>query len=179
MQSSPGAIIQATGKASCRYSHASRNPRTHCRPRRRLRVSLIVTSPVAGLQQADTVERDGKRAVVERSLAASYSPVLPGDEARYRAFRASWLGNDPGSFAAIKRMIANTEMDRDFARIRCPTQVIAGTHDQLRPPEAVEPIARAIPGARYRVLETGQFMAVQTPQPVADAFAAFLAEVGN
>ena len=76
-------------------------------------------------------------------------------------------------------MIANAEMDGDFARIRCPTLVIAGTHDLLRPPEAVERIARAIPGARYRVLETGHFMAVQTPRPVADAFAAFLAEVGS
>ena len=150
--------------------------------------ALIVTSPAtglagerraAGLRRADTVERDGMRAVVEASLAASYPPVLRGDEARYRAFRARWLGNDPGSFAAINRMIANAEMDSDFARIRCPTLVIAGTHDRLRPPEAVEPIARAIPGALYRVLETGHFMAVQTPQPVADAFAAFLAEVGT
>ena len=66
-------------------------------------------------------------------------------------------------------MLADTEMDGDFARIRCPTLVIAGTHDRLRPPEAVEPIARAIPGARWRVIETGHFMAVQTPQPVADA----------
>ena len=140
--------------------------------------ALIAMSPAtglagerraAGLQRADAVERDGMRSVVEASLAASYPPVLRGDEARFRAFRARWLGNDPSSFAAISRMLADTEMDGDFARIRCPTLVIAGTHDRLRPPEAVEPIARAIPGARWRVIETGHFMAVQTPQPVADA----------
>src|SRR5712692_3692986 len=47
----------------------------------------------AGLQRADAVERDGMRSVVEASLAASYPPVLRGDEARFRAFRARWLGN--------------------------------------------------------------------------------------
>jgi 3-oxoadipate enol-lactonase len=150
--------------------------------------ALIITSPAtglagerraAGLQRADTVERDGMRAVVEASLAASYPPVLRADEARYCSFRARWLGNDPGSFAAINRMIANAEMEGDFAKIRCPTLVIAGTHDGLRPPEAVEAIARAIPGARYRVLETGHFMAVQTPQPVADAYAAFSPRSGT
>jgi 3-oxoadipate enol-lactonase len=149
--------------------------------------ALIAMSPAtglagerraAGLQRADAVERDGMRSVVDASLAASYPPVLRGDEARFRAFRARWLGNDPSSFAAISRMLADTEMDGDFARIRCPTLVIAGTHDRLRPPEAVEPIARAIPGARWRVIETGHFMAVQTPQPVADAITAFLAEIG-
>ena len=149
--------------------------------------ALIAMSPAtglagerraAGLQRADTVERDGMRAVVEPSLAASYPPVLRGDEARYRAFRARWLGNDPRSFAAISRMLAEAAMDGDFARIRCPTLVIAGTHDRLRPPDAVEPIARAIPGARLRILETGHFMAVQTPQPVAEAMTAFLTEIG-
>ncbi len=134
--------------------------------------ALIAMSPAtglagerraAGLQRADRVERDGMLAVAEASLAASYPPILRGD--------------DPRSFAAISRMLADAAMDGDFARIQCPTLVIAGTHDRLRPPEAVEPIARAIAGARLRILETGHFMAVQTPLPVADAIAAFLAEI--
>ena len=110
--------------------------------------ALIAMSPAtglagerraAGLQRADAVERDGMRSVVEASLAASSPPVLRGDEARFRAFRARWLGNDPSSFAAISRMLADTEMDGDFAWIRCPILVIAGTHDRLRPPEASSP----------------------------------------
>jgi 3-oxoadipate enol-lactonase len=56
--------------------------------------------------------------------------------------------------------------------------MIAGTHDQLRPPAIVEPLAARMPNARFLALETGHFMAVQTPGLVAEAIGAFLAEQG-
>jgi hypothetical protein len=41
----------------------------------------------------------------------------------------------------------------------------------------VEPVARAIPGAQYAILETAHFMSWQTPELVAEKIAAFLAEI--
>jgi 3-oxoadipate enol-lactonase len=132
----------------------------------------------AGLARPAQAEREGMRAIVEQTFAGSYPPVLRHDAERYRRFRARWIGNDPASYATIYRMLALAQMADDLPRIACPTLVIAGAHDLLRTPAQVEPIARAIPGAQYRVLESGHYMAVQTPGPVADAIREFLASVG-
>ena len=150
--------------------------------------ALVAMSPALGpadpsrraamLVRVERVERAGMRAVEETSLAAAYPGVLRGDAARYERFRARWLGNDPSSFAAISRMLAEARLDPDLPKIACPTLVIAGAHDGLRPPALVEGLARAIPGAQYRVLDTGHFMTVQTPQPVAAAIETFLSASG-
>lgn len=143
--------------------------------------ALIVTSPAtevtgerrtATLARAAAVEQSGMAAVAEAALAASYPPQLRTDAARFHRFRARWLGNDPTSYAAINRMLA--DLTTDLSSIHCPTLVIAATLDGLRPPETVEPIARTIPGAEFLTLESGHFMALQTPEPVSAAFTHFL-----
>jgi 3-oxoadipate enol-lactonase len=52
--------------------------------------------------------------------------------------------------------------------------VIAGALDRVRPPQMVEPVARAISGARFEVLQTGHYAAVQTPELFAAAINGFL-----
>ncbi len=144
--------------------------------------ALIITSPAtevtgerraATLARAAAVEQGGMAAIADAALEASYPPRLRTDPERFRRFRARWLGNDPASYAAINRMLA--DLATDLSAIRCPTLAIAATLDRLRPPETVEPIARAIPGAEFLVLESGHFMALQTPEPVSAAFTRFLA----
>jgi pimeloyl-ACP methyl ester carboxylesterase len=66
-------------------------------------------------------------------------------------------------------------MTGDFSGIRCPTLVLAGRHDGLRPPAAVEPVPRAIAGARFQVLETAHFMSWQAPAAVTKVLSEFLA----
>jgi pimeloyl-ACP methyl ester carboxylesterase len=39
-----------------------------------------------------------------------------------------------------------------------------GALDRTRPPLLVEPVARAISGARYVVLDTGHYAPIQTPE---------------
>jgi 3-oxoadipate enol-lactonase len=149
--------------------------------------ALIAMSPATGLpperkssaiDRANAVEAGGMRSIVEGSMGNSYPEVLRGDAARFRKFRARWLGNDPGSFAAINRMLARTEMEGDFAAIKCPTLIIAGVHDALRPPVLMKQTAAKIAGAKYVELDTGHFMAVQTPPLVATAIDGFLKDVG-
>ena len=123
------------------------------------------------------MEREGLQAVSD-SLDSSYPKQLRSDAARFAAFRARWLGNDPASFGAIYRMLADMELQPELSRIACPALVIAGALDGTRPPALVEPVARAIPGARYAVLETGHYAAVQTPELYARAVAEFLDTVG-
>ena len=118
------------------------------------------------------------RVAVDDAMANGYPPELRADPVRFAAFRARWLGNDPASYAAIYRMLVGTDLQDELPRIACPVLVLGGALDRVRPPALAEPVARAIPGARYAVLRTGHYMAVETPELVAAAIGEFLDEVG-
>jgi 3-oxoadipate enol-lactonase len=75
-------------------------------------------------------------------------------------------------------MLADSTVTEELPRIACPTLVISCTHDKLRPPSAVEPMAKQIPGAEYLQINSGHFAAIQTPGLVSQAFHGFLASVG-
>jgi len=132
----------------------------------------------ATLERAEAIETVGPRGLVEQSFAGSYPPVVRHDPERYRKFRARWLANDPESFAAINRMLADATVTEHLPEIACPVLLIAGTHDALRPPALIEPLAAKMQNARFQALETSHFMAVQTPGIVAEAIGTFLASVG-
>jgi 3-oxoadipate enol-lactonase len=149
--------------------------------------AVVVGSPAIGiaadrragvLARVERIEREGMRSAVEDSMANGYPPELRTDAARFAAFRARWLGNDPASYAAIYRMLATTDLQPELARIACPALVLGGRFDRTRPPALVEPVARAIPGARYQLLDTGHYMAVATPELLAATVGGFLDEVG-
>ena len=55
-----------------------------------------------------------------------------------------------------------------------PTLVVGGRLDIMRSPAASKAIADQIPGARYAELETGHFMAVQTPELFLETVIPFL-----
>lgn len=160
----------------------------HAAVRLRQRVSAaIVTSPAIGiaaerraavLARVATIEREGMQSAVEDSMANGYPPELRRDPARFAAFRARWLGNDPASYAAIYRMLAGMDLSAEIATITCPVLVVGGSLDRVRPPALAEPVAKLIPGARYQAIESGHYMAVQTPELLASTIARFLDDVG-
>jgi len=146
---------------------------------------LVVSSPATGapaerraqsLQRAETVERNGMRAAVEASLERSYPERFRGNTQRFGQYKQRWLCNDPESFAAINRMLTEMDLTQQYARITCPTLVIGCIYDTIRPPREVEPIARAIPGARYLETASGHFMPHQTPELFVDTVLPFLQE---
>ena len=55
--------------------------------------------------------------------------------------------------------------------------VIGGEYDRGRPPHVVEPVAKAIPGAKFKVLPTGHYAGLQTPELMVEAIEGFLGEV--
>lgn len=126
---------------------------------------------------ADTVEREGMAHVAEESLARSYPERLRADRARFERFRARWLANDPGSYAAIYRMLAANDLTDEIAALKVPVLFLAGTYDPLRPPASIEPMAATVAKGHFVELPTGHFMATQTPDFVAAAFNGFLSQV--
>jgi len=131
------------------------------------------------LARVDEFERNGVRVAFESTANNGYPEELRSDKARFEAWRARWLGNDPASFAAVYRMLSNTDLTPELTSIKCPVLVIGGELDRGRPPARVEPIANAIPGAKFKVLRTGHYAGWQTPELVAGEIAAFLDSVGT
>jgi 3-oxoadipate enol-lactonase len=148
--------------------------------------AAVVGSPATGipadrrpavLARVDRIESAGMTSAVDDAMANGYAPELRQDEKRFAAFRARWLGNDPGSYAAIYRMLAGMSLQDELAGIGCPVLVIGGSLDRVRPPALAESVARSIPQARYKVLRTGHYMSVATPELVAAAIGDFLDEI--
>jgi 3-oxoadipate enol-lactonase len=119
------------------------------------------------------MEREGLQAVTD-TLDLSYPAELRGDAQRFAAFRARWLGSDPLSFGAVYRMLIATDLQSELPRLACPALILAGALDRTRPPSLVEPVARAIPNARYAVLQSGHYAPLQTPELYARTVGEFL-----
>src|SRR5665213_2471944 len=148
--------------------------------------AVVVGSPATGitherrvpaLERVAKIEATGMAFAVEDSMLNGYAPELRGDVKRFERFRARWLGNDPASYAAIWRMLANADMQAELSRLSCPVLVIGGSLDRVRAAQVSEGIAKSIPGARYVELRTGHHMAVQTPDLLADCIDEFLRSV--
>ena len=148
--------------------------------------AAIVSSPATSIPPAnrDAVltrvakfEAEGVRVVADETAANGYPEELRTDRARFEAFRARWLANDPSSFAAIYRMLANMDLAPELPQIRCPVLVIGGEFDRGRPPSRVEPIAQAIPGATFKVLPVGHYAGLQRPELMAAEIEGFLDRV--
>jgi 3-oxoadipate enol-lactonase len=140
-------------------------------------VSIPEASREAVLDRVARFERDGLRFAVDATADNGYPAELRADQAKFAGFRARWLANDPVSFATIYRMLAAMDLAPEFHAIQCPVLVIGGQYDRGRPPAVVEPIAKAIPGARFKVLPTGHYAGLQTPELMVAEIEGFLGEV--
>jgi 3-oxoadipate enol-lactonase len=156
---------------------ADRNPaavasQVLCNP-----VVEIATNRAAQLEErASLVEREGIRASLPVTLDRSY-PANMGDPAAYLRYRGRYLANDPYCFANMNRALARTNVADLLSLVRCPTMVVAGQFDEVRPAKASEEVAGLIPGARFEVIESGHMMAAQSPAALLAVIEAFLTEV--
>ena len=180
--------LQITGKVALAGVAVGGAIALHAAARFPLRIAAVaISSPAIGiapdrraavLARVERMERDDLHAVLD-SLDSSYPCGLRGDAKRFAAFRARWLGNDAASYGAIYRMLVGMDLQAELLRIACPALVIAGALDGTRPPALVEPVAKAIPGARFAVLQTGHYAAVQIPDLYAQTIAEFLDAAGS
>jgi 3-oxoadipate enol-lactonase len=140
-------------------------------------VSIAVDKHAGLLARIEKMEREGVHAVID-TLDNGYPAELRTDAGRFAGFRARWLGGDPISYGAIYRMLIATDLQPELSRIRCPVLLTAGALDRVRPPHLVEPVAKAIPGARYETLQAAHYAPVQTPELYARTLDEFLKTVG-
>ena len=139
-------------------------------------VSIPEASRAAVLDRVARFERDGVRFALDATADNGYPAELRADATKFAAFRARWLANDPVSFATIYRMLAAMDLSPELHAIKCPVLVIGGEYDRGRPPGVVEPVAKAIPGARFKVLPAGHYAGLQAPELMVAEIEAFLAQ---
>ncbi len=148
-------------------------------------LSLVLACPAPGVDadrvkylevRAAAVEREGMQATVDSSLANSYPETLREPDV-FVAYRARFLANDPGSYAAINRAFPAFDVSADLAHITQPSLVLAGTLVKLRPPACVRGVAAKIPGARYEEIRSGHIMPLQAPGDMAAAMGGFYDQV--
>jgi 3-oxoadipate enol-lactonase len=144
--------------------------------------SLVLCNPAPGVdpsraavldERAAFAAREGMRASLPTTLAISYPPSL-GERAAYDAYLGRYLANDPVCFGFGFRALGRTNMLHMLPQIRCPTMVIAGRHDTVRPHTGTAELAKKIPGARFELIEAGHFMPAQGPEPLVALLQDFL-----
>jgi 3-oxoadipate enol-lactonase len=133
---------------------------------------LVLCNPAPGVdanraaqldERAARAEREGLRATLDITLGKSYPPELT-DRATYEAYRGRYLASDPVCFANMNRMFARANMMHMLSQLKCPTLVIAGRQDAVRPAAMSEQIAKMIPGARFEQIDAGHFMPTTSPK---------------
>lgn len=131
------------------------------------------------LAMADTVEERGARWLVDDDmLPATWPQDMRTDPEAFARFRGIHLGNDPKSYAATYRMLADADFSTVPERIACPVLVLAGRRDPARTPEVHAAFAARMRHARCEPVDSGHFMAAQTPDLVAKAIRGFARDLG-
>jgi 3-oxoadipate enol-lactonase len=145
--------------------------------------ALVLCNPAPGVdasraaaldERAAFAMREGMRASLPTTLALSY-PSSVGERAAYESYLGRYLANDPVGFGLAFRCLARTNMLHMLPLIRCPTMIVAGRHDTVRPHAGTAELAKKIPGARFELVEdAGHFMPTQSPHALAALLEDFL-----
>ncbi len=125
------------------------------------------------LERSETAKREGMRAIVDIVFERTYPQHDRGDPEVYSEHRARFLAIDPFCYAHANRMLAEVALEPSLEQIECPCLLLAGRHDQMRPPAQVERYAAMLRRAEFSIIDSGHIMVVQAPDAVAGAMRNF------
>jgi 3-oxoadipate enol-lactonase len=126
------------------------------------------------LAACEQMRRFGVRDHVASLLERGWPPTLRTDSARFREFQLRWRTCDPQSFSAIFRMLATLDLESDLRQLPPRSILVAGRHDQVRPPAEIERLGGLAPQAETLEVESRHFMPVQNPNWVAALLTGFV-----
>ncbi len=157
------------------------------RHRERLRAVVLCDTKA----QADTPEAArGRRQMAQAILRQGMAPLDAAMREKLWADRSATRheedveavhqvirNTDPrGAAAALLGMAQRSDATELLPAIQLPALVVCGQHDMLSPPEQMEQMARAIPGARFALVpEAGHMAPLENPREVNAHLGRFLA----
>jgi 3-oxoadipate enol-lactonase len=145
-------------------------------------VALALCAPSLGispdrrhylLERSETAACEGMRSIVDMVFERTYPAHDRGDPQAYAEHRGRFLAIDPVCYAHANRMLAEVALEPLLQQIECPCLLLAGRHDQMRPPDQVKRYAGLFRCAEFAVIDSGHIMVVQAPAAVADAMRRF------
>jgi 3-oxoadipate enol-lactonase len=125
------------------------------------------------LERSETARREGMRAIVDGVFERTYPKQDRGEPEAYAEHRARFLAIDPVCYAHANRMLAEVALEPSLREIACPCLLLAGRHDEMRPPAQVERYAGLFQRAELALIDSGHIMVVQAPDAVAAAMRRF------
>jgi len=158
---------------------------------------LAVKRPdlVGALVLADTAARIGTRALWQARIAALRAGGMAGladaEMARWFSkgfaagpeaapYRAMFCATSAEAYAGGCAALAGADFYATTAALRLPALGIAGSADQVTPPDLVRETTGLIPGARFHLLRgTGHLSCAEDPIGFAEALTGFLAASGR
>jgi 3-oxoadipate enol-lactonase len=151
------------------------------------RVRSLILIGTAARSPRDTIgaratdaETDGMEAQVAPSLMRWFLPeTIAENRWPVRYARTLVRGAMVEEWAAAWRAMADLDVLEQLPRLTMPALVLAGTQDASTPADlAMQPLAAALSGAEYRVIDRGShLMAIEQPEPVAEAISRFWARM--
>ena len=112
-----------------------------------------------------------RAAVLDRSFLKPLSPGIRTECLQWAA------GLDPRAVYDVLASQRDLDLTGSLAQITQPVIVVHGRHDRARPPRNGEELAAALPGAEFRLAESGHTPVYESPELVADALRDILRRV--
>jgi 3-oxoadipate enol-lactonase len=127
--------------------------------------------------RADLVEREGMGAVAETVATNGTAPSFrERDPQGYERLVAMLAANDPRTYAATCRVLAELDLRSELGRVTAPVLLIAGDRDGVVPPAAGDEIEAALPNVAGRVTveDCGHNLTVERPDVLVEHLRSFL-----
>ena len=122
----------------------------------------------AALALASHFRRQGVRSFLERdTFPQGWPPELIPRGKTFAQFCAIQLSSCPETLAKYYEMLAETDCVPALRNLDCPIHIVAGRHDKVRTTERLQALSDTLRLGQFSEIESGHFMALQTPVTVA------------
>jgi len=125
------------------------------------------------LDRSDKAMRDGMASIIDVVFEKTYPRDAVPDAETYAEHRARFLAIDPVCYALANRMLTEVALDEAIGALTCPCLLLAGEHDEMRPPAYVRQLSTRFRNVEIATVNSGHIMVVQAPGDVAEKLRRF------
>ncbi len=142
-----------------------------------LNTAARLAAPELMAERVTKVRAEGMAAVADAVLSRFFTQRFIGRRSpHFETVRDTLLSLDPAGYAACAAAVRDADQRELPARVKVPTLVVVGTHDQSTPPELGRAIAQQIDGAAVIELDCAHIPHSEDPPRFIDAVWPFLVE---